>query len=66
MQSIKCVVVGNEAVGKTCAISSFVTNSFLRQSYIPTSFDNFAANLVVDGKHFNLGIWDTAGKEDNE
>ncbi|KAG2387154.1 hypothetical protein C9374_001486 [Naegleria lovaniensis] len=60
---IKCVVVGDGAVGKTCLVKVFVDNKF-PEGYVPTVFENTYLIQEYRGFKVNLGIWDTAGQED--
>lgn len=62
-QTIKLVVIGDGAVGKTCLLISYAKKEFPKD-YIPTVFDNYVVNLTAGEQNIELGLWDTAGQEE--
>lgn len=58
---LKCVVVGDGAVGKTCLLMSYANDAF-PEEYVPTVFDHYAVTVTVGGKQHLLGLYDTAGQ----
>lgn len=60
--SVKCVLVGDSAVGKTALLVRFTSETF-PDMYKPTIFDNTGVEVYMDGVQINLGLWDTAGHD---
>uniref|UniRef100_A0A2K5UAJ8 Ras homolog family member V n=1 Tax=Macaca fascicularis TaxID=9541 RepID=A0A2K5UAJ8_MACFA len=60
---IKCVLVGDGAVGKSSLIVSYTCNGYPAR-YRPTALDTFSVQVLVDGAPVRIELWDTAGQED--
>ncbi|XP_048033541.1 cell division cycle 42 like 2 isoform X2 [Megalobrama amblycephala] len=59
MPTIKCVVVGDGGVGKTCLLVSF-TNKFPSE---PTVFDSQAVSVTIGGEPYTVRLFDAAGQD---
>ncbi|KAJ8410964.1 hypothetical protein AAFF_G00179990 [Aldrovandia affinis] len=61
-QSVKCVLVGDTAVGKTALLVRFTSETF-PDCYKPTVYENTGVDVFMDGVQISLGLWDTAGND---
>ncbi len=59
-KSLKVVIVGDGAVGKTCLLVKILTKYFPTE-YVPTVFDNYSVEMDYNGEKYSIGLWDTAG-----
>jgi len=59
------VIIGDGACGKTSLLCSFALGEFPKE-YQPTIFENYVAEIRLDGKPVQLALWDTAGQEEYE
>ena len=60
---IKLILLGDCGVGKTNIISRYNNDEF-NDSILSTSGANYVVKTIdIDGKNYQLNIWDTAGQE---
>jgi Ras-related C3 botulinum toxin substrate 1 len=60
-RNLKCVIVGDGAVGKTCMLLSYTTQLF-QSVHVPTVMDSFEMSVIVEGKRVTMEVFDTAGE----
>ncbi len=56
------IIFSPSAIGKTCLLIAYTKDKFPTE-YVPTVFDNYSAQMTVDGRALCVGFWDTAGQE---
>ena len=54
----KLLLIGGWSMGKTCLLISYTTRSYPKE-YIPSMFDGYTPQVMVDGKPINLGLFET-------
>ena len=58
----KLVIVGDDSVGKTCLLWTYVRKQF-PTDWVPTVFESYIATITLDTDNFvELAFWDTAGQ----
>ena len=53
----KMLIVGDSDCGKTCLYTVFAKDKF-PEEYVPKRFENYVADIEVDGKQVELALWD--------
>lgn len=60
---IKLLTIGDSAVGKTCLLLRYASDSFQTTFITTIGIDFKTKDVSIDGKQVRLQIWDTAGQE---
>jgi len=63
MPSVKTVLVGEAAVGKTCIAERIAHNDFKPTSYATVGAANLSVTMAGPAGEVTFNIWDTAGQE---
>ncbi|KAF2904313.1 hypothetical protein ILUMI_01862 [Ignelater luminosus] len=63
IESFQITAVGDGFVGKTCMLLRYTTD-LIPNGYEPTVFENYVGKIEIEGKEYNIQLWDTAGQED--
>jgi len=65
LPNLKCVVVGDGAVGKTSLLLTYTSNAF-PDNHVPTVFDNYITTVRsrITDEFVQVHLFDTAGQED--
>ncbi|XP_052834010.1 inactive peptidyl-prolyl cis-trans isomerase FKBP6 isoform X1 [Octopus bimaculoides] len=60
-RTIRCVVVGDGAVGKTSMLLNYTTKGY-SADYVPTFYDSFNVSLSCEEETYKMNLVDTSGQ----
>lgn len=64
VRPIKLVVVGDGGVHVSELLTSYTTDDFTEESYVPTVIGNLNVDVNVAGEEVDLQLWNNQGQED--
>jgi len=59
----KFIIIGDEAVGKTCLLLQFTDKRYRTTHQVTVGVEFGSKTIEVGGKHIKLQCWDTAGQD---
>merc|ERR1740131_929975 len=62
-KTIKIVVVGDGAIGKTSLLNAYTRDVFTNE-YVVTIFDNYTVKVPIGDDLYTLNLYDTPGQDD--
>lgn len=66
-RTIKIVLLGDNAVGKTCLLLQLCYKSnTISRKHLESFSSTYQANIIVEGKVYQLELWDTECKDAND
>jgi len=66
-RKVKCVFLGDNSIGKTCLLLQLCYSSnTLSRKQVESFTSAYIANIDVNGKIYQLELWDTESKEDKD
>ncbi|KAG8933646.1 Rho GTPase [Tulasnella sp. 418] len=67
MLTLKCVLVGDDGVGKNTLLISYTAKKFPTESeYVPRVFNNYAVTVMIAEEPYTLRLFDTHGQGDSD
>ena len=63
MEKLKCVLIGETAVGKTSIISQYINNEFNPDVKSSIGVDNLIKEIEIENTKIKFELWDTPGQK---